>query len=379
MSGAPISGDYIKAEGKAGRMGARLMAIVAEGDRERVYLAPTSSHESVTSGVDPRWRPEINISGSTQYLGVKPYGMERFDQLFTNRQLIALDTICDLVQEVRSCVAKDAKTFALANKEYSNSKLGDFSAAYGDAVGTYLAFALSKLLDRCCTLVTWFPERDSTYHVFGRQALPMTWDYAETNVLAAGSGSYSNAVSWEAEVVENFSASTAGFATQVGAQLQVTSMAKVVSTDPPYYDNVPYADLSDFFYVWLRRSLKDLYPELFATVAVPKADELVAFAHRHDGKHSAEAFFLHGMTDAMHRLAEQSHPAFPVTIYYAFKQSEGDSLSGTVSTGWETFLDAVLAAGFTIGGTWPVRTELTNRLRNIGLERPCFEHCLSLS
>jgi putative DNA methylase len=149
------------------------------------------------------------------------------------------------------------------------------------------------------------------------------------------------------------------------ASAQVISSSKVVSTDPPYYDNVPYADLSDFFYVWLRRSLKPVFPDLFATLAAPKAEELVAFAYRHDGKVGAEAFFLGGMTQAMHRLAEQAHPAFPVTVYYAFKQAETEGVEGTASTGWETFLDAVTRAGFAIGGTWPMRTEREARSRSI--------------
>jgi putative DNA methylase len=366
MSGTPIAGDYIKAEGKAGRMSARLMAIVAGGERERVYLAPTPEHEAVTCKANPDWKPEVTISGSTQYLGVKPYGMDRFDQLFTDRQLVALTTLCDLVQEVRKRAEGDALAAGIPNDGHALASGGGGAAAYGDAVGVYLAFALSKLLDRCCTLVTWFPERDSTYHVFGRQALPMTWDFAETNVLALGSGSYINAVIWEAEVVKAFNAGIPGFALHAGAQRQSTSDGKLVSTDPPYYDNVPYADLSDFFYVWLRRSLKPVFPDLFSTLAVPKADELVAFAYRHDGKAGAEAFFLDGMTQAMSRLAQQAHPVFPVTIYYAFKQAESDLTEGTASTGWETFLDAVIRAGFAVSGTWPMRTELGNRLRNLG-------------
>jgi putative DNA methylase len=172
-------------------------------------------------------------------------------------------------------------------------------------------------------------------------------------------------VEWVARALEAVPAVTPGVAAQSDAQSQSLSKGKVISTDPPYYDNVPYADLSDFFYVWLRRSLRPVFPDLFATVAVPKAEELVAFAHRHNGMVGAEAFFLHGMTQAMHRIAEQAHPTFPVTIYYAFKQSESKSGSGTASTGWETFLEAVIRAGLNISGTWPMRTELGNRMRGM--------------
>jgi putative DNA methylase len=162
---------------------------------------------------------------------------------------------------------------------------------------------------------------------------------------------------------EFVASSASGLSQQADAGSQTISRDKLVSTDPPYYDNVPYADLSDFFYVWLRRSLRPVFPDLFATLAVPKAEELVAFAYRHNGKAGAEAFFLDGMTQAMHRLAEQAHSAFPVTIYYAFKQSESDAIDGTASTGWETFLDAVIRAGFATSGTWPVRTENDSRMR----------------
>ena len=365
MSGAPISGDYIKAEGKAGRMGSRLMAIVAEGDTARIYLAPTQEMEAIALTAVPDRRPDLPISGSTQYIGVRPYGIEQFSQLFTDRQMVALTTLSDLIKEVRLKIAHDCAV-AEPVAHSGAAPLAAEVSIYGDAVATYLAFALSKLLDRCCTLVTWFPERDSTYHAFGRQALSMAWDYAEANVLDRGTGSYLNAVQWEAEVIEEFSSERGGSSFQLSAQHQSLSEGKIVSTDPPYFDNVPYADLSDFFYVWLRLSLQSIFPELFATLAVPKQEELVAFAHRHGSKSSAEEFFLTGMAEAMQRLAEHSHPAFPVTIYYAFRQSESSPSEGTASTGWDTFLDAMIRAGFAISGTWPIRTELGNRLRNLG-------------
>jgi putative DNA methylase len=191
----------------------------------------------------------------------------------------------------------------------------------------------------------------------------MTWDFAESNPFSGASGNWVSGLEWITNAIGNFAVTASGFALQADAGAQSQSEGKVVSTDPPYYDNIGYADLSDFFYVWLRRSLKPVFPELFATLAVPKVEELVATPYRHGSKEKAETFFLDGMTQAMHRLAEQAHPAFPVTIYYAFKQSESDGGDGTTNTGWDTFLAAVIEAGFAISGTWPMRTEYTGNLK----------------
>ena len=367
ISGTPIAGDYIKAESMAGRMGARLMAIVAEGDHGRVYLPPTPEHEEIARQAKPEWRPEVTISGSTQYLGVKPYGMDRFDQLFTPRQLVALTTFADLVGEAMARVKRDALAAGLPDDNKPLRDGGTGATAYAEAVATYLSFSVSKLSDLNNSLVTWKIDAQCPVHIFARQAIAMAWDYSEASPLSGSSGS------WESMMTnllrsanEKSFSSRAGYAVQADARQQTISADKLVSTDPPYYDNVPYADLSDFFYVWLRRSLRPVFPDLFATLAVPKAEELVATPYRHGSKKKAEQFFLDGMTQAMHRLAEQAHPAFPVTIYYAFKQSETEGTEGTSSTGWETFLDAVIRAGFAISGTWPMRTERGARSIGIG-------------
>lgn len=367
MSTTPISGDYIKAEGVAGRMGARMMAIVAEGNRGRVYLAPTPEIEALSMSAEPSWKPDVTISGSTQYLGVKPYGMHRFDQLFTDRQLVLLTTLSNLVQEARERVHSDALSAGRVDLAMPLHEGGIGAAAYGDAVATGLAFAISRSADRGSTICSWdsSPKMEALRNTFGRQAIPMTWDFAEGNPFSESSGNWMNNVEWCAKAICMVPANSPGYADQADASSQKATIGKLVSTDPPYYDNVPYADLSDFFYVWLRRSLKPVFPALFGTVAVPKADELVAFAYRHDGKAGAESFFLDGMTQAMKRIVEQSHPAFPATIYYAFKQAETNSTSGTASTGWETFLAAVIQAGFELHGTWPMRTELANRMRGM--------------
>lgn len=241
---------------------------------------------------------------------------------------------------------------------------GRGASAYAEAVGVYLSFAVSKATDRNTSLCVWEQKMDRLRGTFGRQALPMVWDYVETNPIAGAGGDIYGTTHSLCEVLDKLVSGTDGRSVQADAQSQRVSADKLISTDPPYYDNIGYADLSDFFYVWLRRSLRSVYPDLFATVAVPKAEELVATPYRHGGKERAESFFLNGMTQAMHRLADQAHPQFPVTIYYAFKQSESEGVEGTASTGWETFLDAVIRSGFGISGTWPMRSELATR--NIG-------------
>jgi putative DNA methylase len=293
--------------------------------------------------------------------------MTKFSDLFTPRQLVALTGFSDLLTEAREKIRKDALAAGGSDDAHGLDVGGTGARAYAEAVSVYLAFALSKLADRGSSICTWFTERDSTRNTFSRQAIPMTWDFAELNMLLAGTGSFEGAVAWTAESLEGSSQSqkAAGIAVQAEAQTQRISIGKLISTDPPYYDNVPYADISDFFYVWLRRALRPVFPGLLATMAVPKTDELVAFAYRHGGKEGAESFFLNGMTQAMHALAELSHPGAPLTIYYAFKQSETETDAGTISTGWVTFLEAVHRSGLALTGTWPMRTELANRMRGM--------------
>jgi len=367
MSGEPIPGDYIKSEAKAGRMGVRLLAVVADGEDGRVYLPPTPEQELAAKNAKPNWMPDVEISGSTQYIGVKPYGMAQFSQLFTSRQLLALATFSDLVQDVREQVFADIETTkSLVCDNAGLASGGSAGRAYADSIAVYLAFSVDKCTDYWNTSTTWMP-RGTVGHLFARQAIQMTWDFPEANPLSDFHCAWQESFEWVAKAIETLPAIGVGLSQQQDAAQQTLSTDCVVSTDPPYYDNVPYADISDFFYVWVRRSLKSVLPELCSTLAVPKSHELVAFAYRHpDGKLGAEKFFLDGMTNAMHRLCEQSHPAFPVTIYYAFKQAESDASEGTSSTGWETFLDSVIRASFTICGTWPMRTEREARSRGIG-------------
>jgi len=371
MSGSPIAADYIKAEGKAGRFGSRMMAIVAEGQRGRVYLPPTSEIEAVALKAKPSWRPETPLPNDPRNFWTVNYGLDKFGDLFTPRQLVALTTFSDLVHEVRKRVKYDALAIGLPVDAKPLNDSGTGAIAYADAVAVYVGFVVSNMSHRMTTICTWDSGGPTwgtkTRSTFARQAIPMSWDFAEVNPLSTQSGSFENALEYNSKGVVCAGISR-GSALQADAGTQTLSSDRLVSTDPPYYDNIGYADLSDFFYIWLRRSLKPVFPELFATLAVPKAEELVATPYRHGGKEKAEAFFLDGMTQAMHRLAEQAHPAFPVTIYYAFKQSEteSDGEGGTASTGWDTFLEAVIRSGFAISGTWPMRTELSTRMIGSG-------------
>jgi len=363
MSGTPIAGDYIKVEGKAGRMGARLMAIVAEGDRGRVYLAPSPEHEAVAREAKPEWKPEGAFVEDARAFTPCIYGIKQWQHLFTDRQLVALTTFSDLMQEVRERVRRDALAADLPEDPKPLRDRGTGPAAYAEAVAVYLACAIDYAANYWSVIAT--PAEGFIRGTFSRQALPMTWDYAEAPPFGNTSGNWMAGIEWVAKAMDAFPIRGVGASLQADAAVQSLSASNVVSTDPPYYDNVPYADLSDYFYVWLRRSMRPTFPDLFATLAVPKTEELVAFAYRHNGKAGAEAFFLDGMTQAMHRLAELAHPAFPVSIYYAFKQAESDQ-EGTASTGWDTFLAATIQAGFVVNGTWPVRTEREVRTRGIG-------------
>lgn len=362
MSGTPMDYDYIRREGKAGRMGARLMTIVAEGKRGRIYLSPTEAMEAIANSAKPEWKPETPLHGKCR-VNVSLYGFDIYGDLFTPRQLVALTTFSELVQEARERVTSDSLAAGLSNDGKSLSVGGAGVTAYADTVGVYLAFAVDKGSNYWSSICAWHTGAEKMISTFGRQAIPMVWDYTEANPFSDSSGNVLLGIEQAAKMIVALGIGKSGSAVQADAAVQSISEGKVISADPPYYDNIGYADLSDFFYVWLRSSLKSIFPDLFATLAVPKAEELVATPYRHGSKEKAEAFFLEGMTQAMHRLSDLAHPAFPVTIYYAFKQAESDGVNGTASTGWETFLDAVIRAGFAITGTWPIRTEYTGNLK----------------
>lgn len=366
MSKVPISSSYIKTEGKEGRIGTRLMAIVADGDRGRLYLPPTDNHSSLAKSILVSEKPTQTLPKNPRWFSPPAYGILTYADLFTDRQLMTLTVFSDLVTEAVEKIQGDiyASNLYPEKSVLRNSDIG--ALAYAKSIVIFLAFALSKQADLGNSLCRWEPNAQCPRNLFSRQALPMVWDYAEGNPLGNSSGSWSNLVNGITKALSNafrmIDVIQSGHSQQYDAGTQKLSIDKVVSTDPPYYDNIGYSDLSDFFYVWLRRSLRAFYPDLFSTISVPKSEELVANPYRHGDVQKAERFFLNGMTEAIQSLANQAHPGFPITIYYAFKQAEQRTNSGATSTGWETFLDAIIRAGLTVTGTLPMRTENASRM-----------------
>ena len=365
LSGVPVRYEYIDDEANAGRMRERLMAIVAEGDRGRVYLPPTKCMESIAHSAQPTWKPDVPSRGTwgSNAQG-RRYGFQTFGDYFTDRQLVALTTFSDLVSEVREQIRQDAVAASMQDDGTPLRDGGIGATAYAEAVGMYLGMATSRWSDLSNNICTWNSQNQNLRALFSKQAIQMTWDYAELSPFASMGPWFSRVESF-AEASDKLPSTGQGVVIKLDAANQQHSKNKIVSTDPPYYDNVGYADLSDFFYVWLRRSLRSTYPEEFATIAVPKLEELVANPYRHGNKEAAGAFFLNGMSRVLRSLACQSHPAFPTTVYYAFKQSEVKRDAKAAITGWETFLDAIISSGFAVNGTWPVETQ--RKERSVGL------------
>jgi putative DNA methylase len=367
FSNSPIDLDYIREEGKAGRLGQRLIAVVADGRNGRIYLPPNKEHEQAAIVTKPDDIPSIEIEHWSGCTNCVIYGFNRFESLFTNRQLLALSTFSMLLKQVILKIEQDASIAGLSSDGVGLANGGNQARAYAEAVAVYLSFAISRTADFGNSFCAWSPTNQKVMHLFGKQAIPMVWDYSEANVLEKVVGGFAPSAAYIATCVEKLPTALRGHATQADAQSQNISAGKVISTDPPYYDNVPYSNLSDFFYLWLRGNLSDIYPQLLKTIAVPRTGELVATASRHGGKENAQKFFLDGMSEAMKNISSQAHPAIPLTIYYAFKQSETSTKEGTSSPGWETFLEAVINSGMSIVGTWPLRSEQEFRMMGIGM------------
>ena len=367
LSDTAIMPDYIKSKGNSGEMSQTLVAIVAEGNRSRIYVAPHEAH--VATAASPQASQIAGECRDTFLSGETPakltggtchgYGLNQWGKLFTDRQLVALNTFSDLVREARAEIERDALTAGRPDVPTPLRDGGTGAKAYAEAVSVYLAFAIDRLADAGSSIATWASGGFIRF-TFARQAIPMTWDFAECNFFSGSTGNVRGALDWISKAMETFRPGNSGELQQHDAQQVTLPSGAVISTDPPYYDNIGYADLSDYFYVWLRSNTKDVYPSLTETISVPKSGELVATPYRHGGKAQAEAFFLSGMTDAISQLSSQSENDYPATIYYAFKQSEIDQ-EGISSTGWATFLQAVIHAGYAVVGTWPVRTERAAR------------------
>ena len=367
VSDVVVSGAHIKAEGQSVGLGSRLMAIVAAGDRERVYLSPIPEHEDVAQRAEPEWRPDGELVGKCRDQ-LPHYGVNSFSQIFSDRQLTALTTLSDLVSEARTKAHQDAiaveKTGGVDIRPLREGGVGP--DAYADALAVYLAFVLDRCADYGNSCALWARTNEKTMHVFGRQAIAMAWEFPEAAILEDAVGGFGPASVFVSDCMRNLSRSASAIGSSRAEQGDARSanyrLAPVVSTDPPYYDNIGYADLSDFFYVWLCRSIRQVFPNLFATLAVPKMEELVATRYRHRNSDEADAFFLENMKQVMSSMAKGIHPAFPATIYYAFRQSETKKDVGVISTGWSTFLDSVVRSGFRITGTLPLRTEQAYRM-----------------
>jgi putative DNA methylase len=367
LSGSPIDPSYIKEQGVAGKMGVRLMAVVAEGQRGKVYLSPDEDQALAARQAVPDWKPETPLPNDPRNFWTPSYGLVSFGDLFTSRQLVALKTFSDLVKEASDKCKNDGLSAGLSADSVALDDGGSGALAYAQAISIYLAF----VLDRCCdfsnSCTRWVAGNEKVMNLYAKQAIAMTWDFPEANILRDVVGGFNTAAEYVASCVATLpTKTTQGTAIQADAAESNRFPARVISTDPPYFDNISYADLSDFFYVWLRKNLRSIFPQMFATVGVPKLEELVASPYRHAGKEGAEEFFLSGMGRAIEVIGHESHPAFPVTIYYAFKQSDTTTEDGTSSSGWQTFIGAVLEAGLSINGTWPVRSEQSSRMIGSG-------------
>ncbi len=342
-----------------------LMAIVAESRNGRIYLSPNDEHSRIATSAVPAWEPEEEMNTKcTDLVSGRGYGITHWKQLFTNRQLTALTTFSDLVAEAQAKATQDALDSGMQDDGKGLDEGGCGATAYGQAVGVYLAFIVDKLADRGSTICSWDATRDGLRNTFARQAIPMTWDYAEANPFSSSSGCFDNMLEWVFKSLLEFPATITGTAIQQDAQTDCGLRNLVISSDPPYYDNIGYADLADYFYIWMRQSLKSTYPRLFRTMLVPKAEELVATPYRFEGsREKARDFFEGGMVQACRQFYRYAREDVPVTIYYAYKQSESDEgdNAAQASTGWETMLSAIIKAGFAITGTWPMRTEMANR------------------
>jgi putative DNA methylase len=366
-TGTAVPLDYVRAEGKAARMGAELIAIVAEGPGGRFYLSPTEDQVRIARSASPQGVPETDLPEHALGFRVQAYGMTRHRDLFTARQLVALTTFSDLVDEARHRAQDDALAAGMPNDGVRLADGGRGAEAYADAIATYLAFAVDKMTDTNTTLCTWQTDPPRLRATFGRQALPMTWDYAEANVFADAAGDFGRCIGSLSEVLERLPSLGGGAVVgQADAANAHQRPSAVFCTDPPYYDNIGYADLSDFFYVWLRRSLGEVYPGLFSTLLTPKREELVATPFRFAGsKAQADKHFETGLSAAFSAMRAAQLTDYPLTVFYAFKQAENDEGDDRVaSTGWETMLEGLLGAGLSVTGTWPMRSELATR--NVG-------------
>ena len=362
---------HIRAEGKRSALGQRLLAVVAQGRSGRTYLSPDEhqEHAGVTVPVDEEWVPSTELPSQALGFRVQAYGISRHQELFTPRQLHTLGVMARVIDELHDNVAEAAARAGFDAGDEGLESGGGGAQAYADAVCTYLALAMDRVAMSLNTLVRWNPVGEKAQHAFGRQALSMTWDFADPNVFGTATGSISAAIKLVVEPLAQLPAHPAARITQADAAQHLEGPPRMlIATDPPYYDNIGYADLADFFYVWLRLALGRFTPGLLSTLLTPKAAEMIADPGRFAGdRQAARSHFEHGLADAFTRMRERHDDRFPLPIFYAFKQAEEDGGgAGVASTGWETMLEGLVRAGFQITGTWPIRTEMATRMRGQG-------------
>lgn len=368
LSDAPIPFDYISEEGQRGRLGLALVAVVAQGSRNRVFFDPNPAQIAAAEAAEPSGFPDTDLPDQALGFRIQRYGIRKHWQMFTARQLTAMVTLSDLIKEIQADISRDATDGGLSSKDV---------AIYVGTVTTFLALSVDRCSDFNNSLCRWSPTNQKVMNLFGRQAIPMIWDFAEANILGESVGGWYTSTEYVADCVEAIAGSTrTGQALQVDAAAGSNSIESLlVSTDPPYYDNIGYAALSDFFYVWLRRTIGPLYPDLFSTLLVPKMPELIASPERFDGdKEKAKEHFESGFRKAFTSLLQKIDPRFPLSLYYAFRQEDEESgaLEGQdepgidLTTGWETLLEALISSGFQITATWPVRASQAWRMRAMG-------------
>jgi len=364
LTGSPITSEYIRRQAQEGHLGIRLMAVVAAGHRRRHYLSPEPEQEAIAVAASPSWRPEGEMYAKALGFRVPNYGLREWSQLFTERQLKGITSLCDLIQEVREKVISDANHAGLQS-DTGLADGGRGAVAYADAISTYLALIVGRVAQTQNTLCRWFPQGEKAQPSFDRQTVNMVWDFAEGNLLGESTGSISAAVKYHTMALEKWGGRTPAKIWAARADNGITEGGVIICTDPPYYDNIGYGDLYDFFYIWLRRTLRDVWPDLFRRIITSKEHELVATPGRHGGKTQAEIYFMSGMQRALQNLNRTSRNDYPAVIFYAFKQSELKK-DGLSAPGWSSFLQAVYNAGFIIDGTWPVRTEHSSRMTGLG-------------
>lgn len=359
--------SHIKEQGINNEMGSQLMTIVTEGDQSRNYISPSNFDKSILDEIELSRLPKGELADDTRAIWCKLYGLIDISDLFTDRQLKTLQTFSELIKEVKDLVFNDIKKAGIFGNDISLRDRGNGALAYSEAISVYLSIFIDQLSNFQSTICTWNASNESMRATFSRQGLPMAWDYAESNPFCDSSGSFSNLFDRFLKVFSVFPANKMGFVIQSDSTKIKSDKSIPISTDPPYYDNIGYADLSDYFYVWLRSNIKSIYPDLFGTLLVPKIPELIASPYRFSGDiQQAQNHFEVGLRNTFQKIRNIVPDNFPISIYYAFKQEEVVIGEGIASTGWETMLNSLIRSNFIIVGTWPMRTERSGRMVSIG-------------